>query len=62
MEALRLRTLLKWKFDPVGGNWGASFRRIFGFLSFFIVALGFYGVHIIPKWLIKVPGTYCNTF
>ena len=38
------------------GNGGKQFRRCFGFSYYLIIFYGIFGVSIIPKWLIKVPG------
>ena len=38
---------------PMGGNRGNELGDV---VFVFIVLLRFYGVSIIPKWLIKVPG------
>ena len=43
-------------------KYGTFFMR-FGFFPVFVdVLIGVYEVLIIPKWLIKVPRWYCNTF
>ena len=43
-----------------GGNRQKQFRRFSFFFCYCI--LGFYGVYIIPKWLIKVPGPIAILF
>ena len=37
-------------------KYGAKIKRVVVFLFFYIIVKGFWGVLIIPKWLILIPG------
>ena len=47
---------------PQGIYRAKQLSDVFDFLGFLIICYGICGFLIIPKWLSKVPRTYCNTF